>query len=128
MWINKLLKNYVGVDIIEIRRVERAISTWQSSFLEHVYTKAELYNSHKNIASLAARFAAKEALIKALGSNLKGSIWKDIEILSDNNGAPHIKLHREVLKTANKLGINGFSLSMSHDGEYAIAFLIGNAT
>jgi holo-[acyl-carrier protein] synthase len=74
---------YIGIDIIEIDRIERAIARWGEQFLHRVYTDSELRLSRKKPSSLAARFAGKEAVIKALGTQTKGIGWRDIEILSD---------------------------------------------
>ncbi|UCH52095.1 MAG: holo-ACP synthase [Chloroflexota bacterium] len=116
----------IGVDIVEIRRIERTISEWQDTFLERVYTRAEL-ESHHNVSSLAARFAAKEAVMKALGTGARGVGWKDIEILANRDGAPLIRLHGRALERSREIGIEQFSISMSHSREYAVAFVIGHA-
>ncbi len=121
------MKQFVGVDIIEIGRVGKAISSWRDHFLNRVYTKNELALCENNISSLAARFAAKEAVIKALGSSFTDSGWKDIEVLSNPDGAPVVQLHGGVLKRAQQLGITDFSISLSHCKEYAIALLVSYA-
>lgn len=116
----------IGVDIIEIRRIERAISEWQDSFLNRIYTRAEL-ESHHNVSSLAARFAAKEAVTKALGTGVKGVSWRDIEIITNEDGAPLVKLYGRALERSREIGIARFSISMSHSREYAVAFVVGHA-
>ncbi|MBM3120240.1 MAG: holo-[acyl-carrier-protein] synthase, partial [Chloroflexi bacterium] len=116
----------VGVDIIEIGRIERVISEWQDSFLKRIYTQAEL-ESHYNVSSLAARFAAKEAVMKALGTGARGVNWSEIEILTNVNGAPVIRLHGRALERSKEIGIAQFSVSMSHSRQYAVAFVIGHA-
>jgi len=116
----------IGVDIIEIARIDRAISEWQDTFLNRIYTRAEL-ESHHNVSSLAARFAAKEAVTKALGTGVRGVNWKDIEILANGDGAPLVRLHRRALERSRELGIARFSISMSHSREYAVAFVVGHA-
>ena len=75
--------HYIGIDIIEIARIKKAIARWGESFLHRVYTEPELRLYHKKPSSLAARFAGKEAVIKALEAQAKGISWKEIEILSD---------------------------------------------
>lgn len=118
----------VGVDIIEIKDIEQAISSWQDSFLNHVYTKAELEVCNNDTARLATRFAAKEAVMKALkGGRDKGISWKDIEILSDSDGIPYIQLHGQALRKSRELGDSEFFVTMSHSKDYAIAFVIGNS-
>ncbi len=116
----------IGVDIIEIGRIERVISERQDSFLKRIYTMAEL-ESHYNVSSLAARFAAKEAVMKALGTGTRGVNWRDIEILTNMDGAPVIRLHGHALERSKELGIAHFSISISHSRQYAVAFVIGHA-
>ena len=116
----------IGVDIIEIARIGRAISRWQDSFLKRIYTRAEL-EGHSNISSLAARFAAKEAVMKALGTGARGVGWRDIEILTNGSGAPLVRLHGRALARSRKLGVAQFSISMAHSRKYAVAFVVGHA-
>jgi len=116
----------IGVDIIEIARIKRAIARWQDSFLKRIYTQAEL-ESHHNVSSLAARFAAKEAVMKALGTGTRGVSWTDIEILPNGDGASLIRLYGRALRKSTEIGIARFDISMSHSKKYAIAFVIGHA-
>jgi holo-[acyl-carrier protein] synthase len=119
-------KTAIGVDIIEIDRIKRAISRWQDSFLNRIYTRAELEGTH-NVSSLAARFAAKEAVMKALGTGMKGIGWKDIEIINNGDGTPLIRLYDRALEKSAEIGIARFDVSLSHSRKYAIAFVIGYA-
>ena len=116
---------HIGVDIIEIARIERAIARWGKSFLRRVYTEPELKLYHQKPWSLAARFAGKEAVIKALGIPPKGVSWKEIEILSDPDGKPLVHLYGKVQQQANKLGLDHLAISLSHSKEYAIALVVG---
>jgi holo-[acyl-carrier protein] synthase len=116
----------VGVDIIEIDRIKRAISRRQDSFLKRIYTQAELEGPH-SIPSLAARFAAKEAVMKALGTGTRGVGWTDIEIITNGDGAPLIQLYGRALQKSTEIGVVRFDVSMSHSRKYAIAFVIGHA-
>jgi holo-[acyl-carrier protein] synthase len=116
----------IGVDIIEIDRIKRAVDRWQDSFLKRIYTQAELENHH-NISSLAARFAAKEAVMKALGTGTRGVSWTDIEIIANSDGAPLIRLYGRALQKSTEMGIAQFDISISHSRKYAIAFVIGHA-
>jgi len=122
----KLPRIPIGVDIIEIRRIRQAISRWGNSFLKRVYTNNELEYCHNEAMRLAARFAAKEAVMKALGIGTKGIGWKDIEILLNSDGAPRIQLHGQAHKKSKELGITEFSVTLSHSKQYAIAFVIGD--
>lgn len=124
----KSSKMPVGIDIIEIHRVEQAILSWQNSFLRRIYTEAELDNCHNVPQSLAVRFAAKEAVMKALGIGIRGLNWQDIEILSDTNGVPSVQLYGRARSKAREVGINDFSVTMSHSKEYAVAFVIGDVS
>jgi holo-[acyl-carrier protein] synthase len=120
-------KPYIGVDIIEIGRIKEAVSQWDGHFLNRVYSADELALCENRVPSLAARFAAKEAVIKALGSGFMNSGWKDIEVLSRQDGSPYIKLHGNVLDKANSLGLSNFAISLSHCREYAVAMLVSYA-
>jgi len=116
----------VGVDIVEISRIKKAISIWPNTFLARIYTQTEI-NSCNNIASrLAARFAAKEAVMKALETGTKGVGWQDIEVISNDHGAPSIQLYGKAHDKAKENGIKEFSISISHSKKYAVAFVIGN--
>ncbi|GAI82167.1 unnamed protein product [marine sediment metagenome] len=117
--------HYIGIDIIEIARIERAITRWGQSFLHRIYTDLELGLCHKKPASLAARFAGKEAVVKALGTQNKGISWKEIEILSESSGKPLVHLQGKAQNQANSLGLNNLAISLSHSRQYAIAFVVG---
>ena len=116
--------NYIGVDLVDIRRIESAISRWGDRFLHHVYTPAELELCAGRAHSLAARFAAKEAVMKALGTGFKGAFWRDIEVLAEKDGRPVIKLSGRAQASAQAIGVSGVSVSMSHSGDHAIACVI----
>jgi len=116
---------YIGVDIIEIDRIQQAIERWGERFLHRVYTNAELNLCRGKPESLAVRFAGKEAAVKALGTGLRGIGWKDIEILAEPSGKPLVNLYRQAPKQANDLGLKGLAISLSHSRDYAIAFVVG---
>jgi len=118
---------HIGVDIIEIDRIEKAITRWGESFLHRVYTEPELELYHKKPSSLAARFAGKEAVIKALGTQAKGISWQEIEILSDSNGKPFVRLYGKAQNQADSLGLDNLAISLSHSREYAIACVASEA-
>ncbi len=117
--------HYIGIDIIEIARIEQAIVRWGKKFLHRVYTEPELKLYHKKPSSLAARFAGKEAVTKALGFPTKGIKWREIEILSDPTGKPLVHLHGKAQSQANSLGLDHLAISLSHSREYAIALVAG---
>ena len=117
----------VGVDIIEIDRIEQAALSWQGSFLRRIYTDAELETTGNKPASLAVRFAAKEAVMKALGTGTKGIGWKDIEVLANSDGAPFVRLYGRACDKAKEIGMSQFSISVSHSKQYAVAMVVGYA-
>ena len=117
--------NYIGIDIIEIGRIEKAISRWGENFLRRVYTESELKLYRNKSSSLAARFAGKEAVIKALGPQAKGINWREIEILSDPGGKPSVHLYGKAQSRADSQGLGNLAISLSHSREYAIAFVAG---
>jgi holo-[acyl-carrier protein] synthase len=117
----------VGVDIIEIDRIEQAASSWRNAFLQRIYTDAELKSSNNRASSLAARFAAKEAVMKALGTGMIAVGWKEIEILSNSDGSPLVHLHGGASNRAKEIGLSRFSLSLSHSKDYAVAMVVGYA-
>lgn len=105
-----------GIDIIEIERIQKAIDRWGDHFLQHVFTDAEIKYSqkHKNATQhFAARFAAKEAVFKAMDTNAPID-WKDIQILNDANGKPHCTYNDENFK-------HQIFISISHTKNYAVA-------
>jgi holo-[acyl-carrier protein] synthase len=115
----------VGIDIIEIERIESAIKQWDKRFLNRIYTEAELKLCRDRGASLAARFAAKEAVMKVLGTGTRGIGWKEIEILSDGLGKPLVQLRDRAKKKAEELNLKEFSVSLSHNKQHAVATAIG---
>jgi len=117
--------NYVGVDIIEIARIEKAIDRWGERFFQRIYTELELKICRKRAARLAARFAGKEAVMKALGTGIRGISWKEIEILSEPSGKPQVRLYGKAEKKADNLGLNRLAISLSDSKEYAVAFVVG---
>ena len=116
---------HVGVDIIEISRIGESIERFGQAFLERIYTPAELAAYRDKLPSLAARFAAKEAVIKALDA--PGTPPRDIEVLSASDGKPLLTLHGKAKKKADSLGIADMDISLSHSREYAVALVVGQS-
>jgi holo-[acyl-carrier protein] synthase len=114
----------VGTDIIEIHRVAAVIERWQDRFLERIYTPAELRYCRGRIPELAARFAGKEAVSKALGTGIRGLAWRDMEILPDPLGKPTVTLHDRALARASAIGLSVFEISLSHARDYAVAVVV----
>jgi len=115
---------YIGIDIVEIARIKKAIGRWGERFLHRVYTDQELKLYRRKIPSLAARFAGKEAVVKALGTQTKGISWRDIEILSEPDGRPVVCLHGKAQVQADVQDLHSIAISLSHSREYAIAFVL----
>ena len=113
-----------GVDIIEISRVRRVLESYGQRFLDRVYTSGEIAYCRGRAANLAARFAAKEATMKALGTGVRGVGWKDIEVVRQESGAPAIELHGRGESRAQRLGVLQIALSISHSREYAVAVVV----
>lgn len=115
----------IGTDIIEIGRIEKAIEKYQQRFLDRIFTETEQKYCLKYRTSarhFAGRFAAKEAVVKALGTGFKNGIsWLDIEIINDQTGKPMVRLSEHIIKMLNFPEI---LLSISHCHEYATACAI----
>ncbi len=115
----------VGLDIIGISRLEQAIQRWGGRFLERVFTQQELEECTGNAASLAARFAGKEAVLKALGTGLADGIhWTNVEILRDAIGAPHVHLHGRAKEIAYRRHLHHWRISLTHSDGMAAAIAI----
>ena len=117
--------HHIGIDIIEIARIEQVIARWGESFLHRLYTEPELKLYRNKPWSLAVRFAGKEAVIKALGTKNKGIAWREIEILPDPSGKPLVRLYGKAQNEADGLGLDKLVISLSHSREYAIALVSG---
>jgi holo-[acyl-carrier protein] synthase len=111
-----------GVDLIEIDRIAKAVQN--DRFNQRVYTRYELTESKKLSHRLAGFFAAKEALLKAMGTGLAGFSWQEIEIRHDSKGAPYLAVSGKVALFLKQNNISHLHLSISHCQEYAIAQVI----
>jgi holo-[acyl-carrier protein] synthase len=118
-----------GVDIIFVPRVERAVKEFGDRFLARIYTPMERLYCRERIPELAVRFAAKEAVAKALGVGMRilardGIHWLEAEIVGDMRGKPMVRLHGAAALRANDLGLKEWTVSLSHEREYAVAFVV----
>jgi holo-[acyl-carrier protein] synthase len=113
-----------GIDLVEIERLQGVIERYGERFLNRVYTGQELVEVGSNISSLAARFAAKEAVSKALGTGIGKVRWQDIEVLRGPDRQPVLRLSGEAGELARLLGLTQWSLSLSHTQAYAIALVV----
>lgn len=116
----------VGVDIVEVERIAEAVARWGDRFLRRVFTPGELAYCRGNIPSLAARWAAKEAVAKALatGAWRAGIRWTDIEVVRADDGPPQVLLHGAARRRAEEMGLRRWALSLSHSRAAAIAFVV----
>jgi len=118
----------IGYDMVEVSRIESALSRWGSKFENRVFTRQELSycRSKKNCAQgLACRFAAKEAVFKALGTGWRGGVeWRDIEVKNDDLGKPFITLSGKTEQLSRKLGARDILVSMTNTKDYGAAQVI----
>jgi holo-[acyl-carrier protein] synthase len=117
----------VGIDVIEIARVRRTLARHPRRFLDRVYTPEEVAFCRGRIPELAARFAAKEAVMKALGTGARGLAWREIEILPNDRGKPLVYLHGQAKTRAETIGLRGIDVSLTHSRDLAIAAVVGEA-
>ena len=114
----------IGTDIIEIERIELAVTRSGQQFLDRVFTPGEQEHCRGKVNCLAGRFAAKEAILKALGTGLREMRWTNIEILPNYLGKPEVKLSGPAEELAEQMGIAKVLVSNSHDRGRAVAFAV----
>jgi holo-[acyl-carrier protein] synthase len=118
-----------GIDLVETERIARMVREHGQRFLDRCFTAAEqaycAANSKRRIEHLSGRFAAKEAVLKAIGTGWRGGIaWTDIEVLRHESGQPYVLLSGECLRIAEKMGVKTWVLSISHVSSHAAASAI----
>lgn len=118
-----------GVDLVDISRVERVLARHGERFLARVFTPAEVARCRGVVSELAVRFAAKEAVSKALGVGLrvlspKGVGFHEVEVLSDSLGKPYLRLSGRAAELATEAGLREWAVSLSHEKSLAIAFVV----
>jgi holo-[acyl-carrier protein] synthase len=120
-----------GIDLVDCPRIEQMIERHGERFIRRVFTDAEQAYAEANkneVEKLAGRFAAKEAVLKLVGTGWRGRIaWTDIEIINNATGQPEVTLGGEVRKIADKLGIKHISVSITHTANFAIASVVALA-
>jgi holo-[acyl-carrier protein] synthase len=120
----------LGTDIVHIPRIADALDRFGDRFLQRIYTKTELQDCGcipqkiPNINQLAGRWAAKEAVAKALLTGFRGFSYSDIEIRRQPNGSPQVFLHNNAAQAADNLGKCQWQLSLSHDHDYCVATVL----
>jgi len=118
---------YVGVDIIEIGRVASVARRYPDRFPRRIFTDGERAYCRGRAPQMASRFAAKEAVMKALGTGTRGVGWREIEVVRKRGSAPEIVLRGRAKARAEKLGATRLALSLSHSREYAVASVVMEA-
>jgi len=113
-----------GIDLVHILRLKELSPPVRDRFLKRVYTDFELEEADNNYEILAGKFAAKEAVAKTLGCGIGQVRWQDIEILHDELGRPSLRLVGNAKTLGNELKLENWSISISHESEYAIAVAI----
>jgi holo-[acyl-carrier protein] synthase len=117
-----------GIDLVKIERIEKIIKRWGDNFIFRIFTPLEREYCEKKkgnkFQSYAGKFAAKEALLKALGLGLREANWKEIEIKNDELGQPIIDTSGKLKNIASAKGVSKYFISISHTKEYAAAQVI----
>ena len=118
----------VGIDLVNVQRLQQAIERWGQRFLARIFTVAEIelcQSRARPAHCLALRFAAKEAFAKALGLGLRDGLrWVDIEVVHDHLGKPSLRLHNKAQNLLEKTATNGSWLSLSDERDYAVAVVV----
>lgn len=118
----------VGIDNVQSKRMKEMLLKWADRVENRVFDEEELnYSKSKGETHLhlAARFAAKEALFKAMGKGLsEGMTWTDVTVLNDEAGKPHVHLKRKAKEIADRMGVAAIHVSLSHTDECAMAVVI----
>ena len=121
-----------GIDLVKIERIEKIIMRWGDNFVFKIFTPLEREYCEKKkgnkFQSYAGKFAAKEALLKALGLGLRGANWKEIEVTNNQLGQPIISTSGKLKNIALAKGVNKYFISISHTKEYAIAQVVLEGT
>ncbi|MGA2011233.1 MAG: holo-ACP synthase [Solirubrobacteraceae bacterium] len=117
----------VGIDLVSVEQVRRAIADHGDHYLSRVFTPRELAETQSEPHRLAARFAAKEATIKALGATDEGLGWSSIGVAGDAAGRPGLELTGAAAELAQRRGIASLSVSLTHTGDHAAAVVLAGA-
>ncbi|HEY3929524.1 MAG TPA: holo-[acyl-carrier-protein] synthase [Candidatus Koribacter sp.] len=117
-----------GIDIVEVPRIAKSIERFRERFLNRVFTTAEIAYCDSKVNRMerfAARFAAKEAAMKAIGTGMRGGVtWRDFEVGREPSGRPVMLLHGKAAQVAERLGARRTHLSVSHTEEHAVAYVV----
>ena len=114
----------VGVDIIEIKRIRGTLARHGERFLQRVFTMHEIQQCRGKALKLAGRFAAKEAISKALGTGMHGISWREIEVVQLSSGRPTVRLYGNASSRATQLALSAFDVSISDLAQFSIAIAV----
>jgi holo-[acyl-carrier protein] synthase len=118
----------IGIDLVRVRRIRAAAERWRERFLNRVFTPSErayAFDCARPYPRLAARFAAKEAVFKALATGWSDGVrWTDVEVAHTATGAPTVQVHGRLQRLLRQRGVSEIRLSLSHDGDYSLAQVI----
>jgi holo-[acyl-carrier protein] synthase len=122
----------IGTDICSVIRITQAYQKFGRRFLERILTADEmsyvLSHPHHLAGRLAGRFAVKEAASKVLGTGWHGVGWKEIEVVKHRSGAPSLRLHGRARALADELGLTSWEVTLSHEREFATAFVLAHSS
>ena len=113
-----------GIDVVELPRFRASYERWGDRLVARCFTPAEAERARGRPHELAARFAAKEAISKALGTGLRGIAWREMEILANSRGKPFVRLHGAAAARASELGLTSWSVSLTHSDTLAMAMVV----
>jgi holo-[acyl-carrier protein] synthase len=114
----------VGIDMIELARVRKVLQKYPRRFIDRVFTPAEAAFCRGRVPELAARFAAKEAVMKALGTGARSVAWREIEVLPDRRGKPLVYLYGGARERADFIGLEAIDISLTHLDSFAVASVV----
>jgi holo-[acyl-carrier protein] synthase len=114
----------VGIDMIELDRVRKVLRKYPDRFIHRVFTPAETAFCRGRVPELAARFSAKEAIMKALGTGARSVAWRDIEVLPDQRGKPLVYLYGGAAERAERIGLEAIDISLTHLESFAVASVV----
>jgi holo-[acyl-carrier protein] synthase len=114
----------VGIDLIEIERIERGIARHGDRFTNRFFTPQELSSCERRVASLAGKFAVKEAVGKAFGTGIGDVSWQEIEVLNDERGRPFITLTGAAKLLSDTMGLTHWAISISHTDTHAVGMAV----
>lgn len=114
-----------GVDLLLTQRFQSVLNRHRERFLKRVYTEREIDYCRGRVPELAARFAGKEAVMKALGTGVRGVRWREIEILANARGKPVVLLHGGAQRRSHEIGLERIEISLTHERTMVCAFAVG---